>query len=482
MRPGVRLVSLAVMAVIGAASLALWLHIGPTSDVFWSWANGAWMMGHHAMIHVDHFSYTMRGQHVVVIEWLYDLLVYGAYCLAGVDGPVVLAAVTALVLFLALWSYVRVRGLGIQASAAAAILLGTLDAVFLANDRALALSLGFLVAELAILALAERRPRTAYLVAPLVAVWINVHGSALGAVALMLVWCALASRGWIRDAASKPVWSRHYVWASALSVAALCVTPWGPGLAVYDLRLSFNPELSRVVSEWGAADFHNPLSIITLVGLLAVLGVGLWGRRLRVIEGGLGVVLLVAFCHTYRMELYALGMLALLVGLLVEDLGWKFSPGPARVGLAIVVLAGVFLWVTPMSGLSPEELGPVAAVHKLSELSPGRVFSTDYWSGWLIAEGYTSFIDGRTDIFLANGLIAKYVEVGSLAEDPDIILGRYHVRYVLIPPGSALGTYLSSDVLWKRVYADHEAVLFARVGGKDWSRWPGRVSGIGTIP
>lgn len=461
--------------------MALWLHIGPTLTGPQSWVNGAWMV-HHGLIHTDHFSYTMRGQRVVVIEWLYDLLVYGAYCMAGANGPVVLAGIVAAVLFLALWAYVRIRGLGVQAAAAAAILLGTLDAVFLANDRALALSMGFLVAELAVFALAERRPGAAYLMAPLVAVWINIHGSALWAVALMLVWLALAARGWIRDATGKSVWSRHYIWASVLSVAALAVTPWGPGLALYDLRLSFNPELSREVSEWGSADFHNPLTILTLVGLLTVLGVGLWRRRLRVIEGGLGVVLLVAFCHTYRMELYALGVMALLVGLLIEDLGWRFSPGPARVGFVLVVLTGAFLWATPMNRLSTASNFPVAAAHKLDRLAPGRVFSTDYWSGWLITDGHASFIDGRTDIFLADGLVAKYVEVGGLAEDPDIILGRYHVRYVLIPPHSPLGTYLSSDALWKKVYTSREAELFARVGGHDWSRWPGRVSGLGVMP
>jgi hypothetical protein len=439
------------------------------------------MMG-HGLIHVDHFSYTMHGQRVVVIEWLYDLIVYGAYCVAGANGPMVLATIAAAALFTALWVYARVLRLSVQASAAAAILLGTLDAVFLANDRALALSMGFLVAELAILALAERRPRASYLMVPLVAVWINVHGSALAAVALMLVWLALAARGKIRDRSAKPAWSRHYIWASVLSVAALCVTPWGPGLAVYDLRLSLNPELSSVVSEWGPADFHNPLSIITLVGLIAVLGVGLWRRRLRVLEGGLAIVLLVAFCHTYRMELYALGVMALLVGLLIEDLGWGFSARPARLGFVLIVLTGVFLWVTPMNGLSANGFGPVGAVRELAQLPPGRVFSTDYWSGWLITEGYESFIDGRTDIFLANGLITKYVAVGTLAENPDIILGHYHVRYVLIPPRSDLSTYLSSDALWKRVYTSHEAVLFARVGGHDWARWTGRVAGIGVLP
>ncbi|HEY6048422.1 MAG TPA: hypothetical protein VIV07_05175, partial [Sphingomicrobium sp.] len=79
---------LLIPAVLGSSKT-----IFNDGDVSWHIATGQWILDHHAIPHVDPFSYTWLGKPWVPIEWLAEVLYASAYRLAGYGG--VAALVTA---------------------------------------------------------------------------------------------------------------------------------------------------------------------------------------------------------------------------------------------------------------------------------------------------------------------------------------------------------------------------------------------------
>jgi hypothetical protein len=103
---------------------------------------------------------------------------------------------------------------------------------------------------------------------------------------------------------------------------------------------------------------------------------------------------------------------------------------------------------------------PVQAFNFLTA-HPGRIFTEYTWGDYSIARGRQTFVDGRTDLFAGN-VLSEFFAVDNLTANPDPILSRYHVDYVIWSRGSALGVYLAHDSRWEIVDRSSPAVVFAR--------------------
>ena len=76
-------------------------------DVSWHIATGQWILDHRAIPHTDPFSFTWAGKPWVPIEWLAEVMLAGAYRLAGYGG--VAALVTAALIALHGAVYINAR-------------------------------------------------------------------------------------------------------------------------------------------------------------------------------------------------------------------------------------------------------------------------------------------------------------------------------------------------------------------------------------
>jgi hypothetical protein len=75
------------------------------------------------------------------------------------------------------------------------------------------------------------------------------------------------------------------------------------------------------------------------------------------------------------------------------------------------------------------------------------------------------FIDSRVDIFEYAGVLRDFLDLLAL-HDPQPILDKYQIRYVLFPSGEPLTYLLQHDPKWKVLYRDKISVLLER-GGDD---------------
>ena len=127
------------------------------------------------------------------------------------------------------------------------------------------------------------------------------------------------------------------------SVLASCLTPYGPGLLVYDVGVSDNGQIGKYISEWNSPDFHSLAVLVVFLVPLAVLVACVWLRRLPVLEASLAAVLFVEALRTQRLVVYlmlvAVGLAASLPVRPAWDTTARRWAGAGLVVLGIVVLA-----------------------------------------------------------------------------------------------------------------------------------------------
>jgi hypothetical protein len=91
----------------------------------------------------------------------------------------------------------------------------------------------------------------------------------------------------------------------------------------------------------------------------------------------------------------------------------------------------------------------------------GRVFHEWVWGGYLIwhAPELKVFIDGRGEPY--GSVFKDYLSAIS-NQNPQAVLDKYQVEYVLMPTDSPLAKFLESSPKWTVRYSDETSVLFHR--------------------
>jgi hypothetical protein len=442
---------------------------GLSGDVFYQVAEGRWMLAHHAVVSHDMFSYTVLGRPWLSEEWGFALLLAWMVAHLGAVSYWLVSAGAccgALLLSVVRW---RKTGSGWLWTAALSILAaaGMYDFV---SPRPQDLSYLFLATLLLVLTLARRR--TVWLVAapPLLLVWANLHGSFLLGLGILVLEFLLSLLPALPGRLTLPKLPSKAMAITVLAgLVATLVNPHGPGLLTYSYHVSSSSELTSFISEWQSPNFHSLFWMAVIAGpLLVLLGLLAFSTTTFFLDD----VLLA--CITFLATLHAARFTPYFVLVICSVLS-RWSPvkhetiRPSLLTLpAAVVVCLVFLAGPHTAAGLPERGGgtmgtPVAATEFLKHQT-GRVFSTYWWSDYLIYENFPVFVDGRTDVYFGTGILETYVNVSDVSVDPDPVFRHWDVRWVMWNKGTTLAVYLNHDPAWRTVYRSGDAVVFEHVG------------------
>jgi hypothetical protein len=131
--------------------------------------------------------------------------------------------------------------------------------------------------------------------------------------------------------------------------------------------------------------------------------------------------------------------------------------------LALAALATATMWrrddIAPPKSITPE--GAIDFVRRAN--ITGNVFNNQQFGGYLIWSGIPVFIDGRLEVY-GDAFIRKYAETLGLADVAKAyaVLDEYEVRWTILNPYEPLVGALAQNAAWEKVYADADAVVFAR--------------------
>jgi hypothetical protein len=466
-------------------------------DYFWHLETGRLIVQNRALPAVDPFSFRYEGQHWVLHEWLFQLILYGAYAGLGDIGVRLLCAVAG-ASFIGIL-FVTSRHLSGRSGFALGLTLASLLMLYpFLEPRPQIATLLLFVLFLRILLLAKYFDewRMIRWLPAMMAVWVNLHGGY--AMGLALVW-VFAAMEWARllagaATAMKAARLRELSIVAVLCLLASFLNPDGPGHLLYPLEI-VNMEANRVLSEW------QPPTLGSLYGKLYFLSVGLFAlcliyRRTRpdLLELCLsGLMIAAGFASLRHVPFALLTMIfmaswALRDGLLISvPAAWIGAWWPSRrrpsggaaampgrregllnlAACALLVLGAAVYYpslAAKQDGMLRKAMPVGAADFMQARGIDGRMFNSLHFGGYLIHRfqgRQLVFIDGRTDLY-GDRLFREHLDIERGRDGWDGLLEKYGIDLILCPPGAQIRKLLLDRGDFALVYEDQTAVILVK--------------------
>src|SRR5262245_58440219 len=209
----------------GAFTAAVRTRAGWDQDIWWHLATGHWIVQHGWVPTTDPFSQYGHDKPWVAYSWLFELIVYGAYAVAGLRGIVVFAA--AMTSLIAAMLYTLIRRCGATPFVAVPLTAICVYAIMpLTTPRPWLFSmLFFLVALHLIIDVPGRASRWPWLLPVVFLLWANMH---IQFVLGFLVLFARAVDSYWSDGESRP--AARWLALGAVCGLATLVNPYGVGI------------------------------------------------------------------------------------------------------------------------------------------------------------------------------------------------------------------------------------------------------------
>jgi hypothetical protein len=469
-------------ALLGALLVTTVFAMGRTGfsdpDIWFHLLNAEYFVKTHKVPHVEMYSFTAGGLPWMNPEYLAEVPYYLAWRAFGLVGIKTLSLLLLESIFLGLLYICWKESGNIKASA-----LASFFAVFLGvvsfGPRTILFGYAYLILLLIVLQRFRLRGKAPlWLLPPLFCLWINTHGSwSLGLIVFGIVIAGgLIGGRWGRIEADR--WStvqlRKLLLTMGASIAALFINPYGYRLLSYpfDVGLRQNQLIVSSIEEWTSVDFHSPrgkVVAILIVGLL--LGALLSQYRWKLHELGLVLFGLYIGMTYIRFLMLAALLIAPLLAKLLRFIP-PYRPEIDKPVLNVLLMAttlAVIIRGFPSSAQSqqwlekdfPAEVLPFMKSQRLS----GPVLNSYSWGGYLCwnDRNFREFIDSRCDIFVYAGILKDYLDFIGL-RNPEAVLNKYGIRYVLFQQNDPVTLFLKHDPNWKAVFSGPVSIMFERVG------------------
>lgn len=443
-------------------------------DIWWHLRYARDLVQFHTFSSIDTYSLTAAGSYRPNFEWLSEIPFFIAFRAAGLHGILALYFVVLVLIYAGVYYLACTAGADCK-NATLATLVGIFLGVVSIGPRTLLFGWLCMVGLLLVLDRFRRSDKGLWLLPPLFALWINLHGSwVFGLVVFILTiasgliqgeWGLVQARRW-----SKPQ-LRKLLLVLAASLAALLVNPFGYKVIVYPFDLLFRQQSAvQYVQEWQGVDFSTGNGKLTLLVLLGLLAATILSRR----RWRLDEVLLTAFALWAALShgrfLFFAGVI--LPPILAQRLNLfpPYDPELDKPLLNGVIMASVVasLWFFfPSNAELQQKVNadyPAAALAFMQQQHlNGRIFNQYAWGGYMewTAPELKPFIDGRADIFVYNGVLDDHRKATSL-EEPLEVLDKYRIDYVLVQPQRPFTYVLAHSPEWHTLYSDKVSVLFSR--------------------
>ncbi len=281
--PGLSRDGLAAVLVLCAVFLATSVYRLNHTDLWGHLNFGRWMVEHRALPQADPFRPPDAGVTFLNVPWLGQVLGYLCHERLGLEGLVLahVALVTLTAALLALAVRARGASLGWGAAAAAAGYLLALPVLGTIRPQLFGM-VAFAATLWAVARLAAHRSDPLWWLAPLFALWANLHGSFLMGLAVLachaagLTWEALRRGKDEKEPGFAP--ARRAWLALTVAIAACCLNPLGPKLLWAVAGFAGEGNLEGI-SEWRAMTIDSLSGVLFLASALVTAVLLRWSPR-----------------------------------------------------------------------------------------------------------------------------------------------------------------------------------------------------------
>ena len=455
-------------------------HLFLDPDTYLHLASGNWILDHYTVPQVDIFSFNTLGQTWVDHEWLSQIVLALAYRLNGFAGVQILVGGVVAITF----GY-QLRFLLHRVPPMYALLFCALSFVSVMGHliaRPHIFSWPILVFWFASLFKAvEKQELPTYKLTLVMVLWANLHGSfvlGLACLPIFVLEALLQSHPDSRRSVLK-----HWVLFSALSLLCSVLTPYTWRGLLFAPALMSSEYLNKIL-EW-MPPTGNDLIPIAFWGLL-ILGMACFGfLRLTIAR----FILLTGIFYESLMHVRYGSILGLITPLIIAlPFGLAYTkrfqsrvksqkldgvleristPSTHKSFITITAIAfALAVWVLSMHASAPLlSITPKEAVNAAIELPiKGRVLNFYNFGGYLIYRNIPVFIDGRADLY-GDQYMGRYFEITQAEsfEKLESLLNQSEITWTIFPPNEPIVKVLDQSRLWRRSYADDNAVIHTKV-------------------
>jgi hypothetical protein len=469
-----------------------WSSLLADGDTGWHIRTGDWILQSRSVPTTDLFSFTRAGESWFAWEWLSDLLMSLVHLHWGLAGVSVAGGCVILLSVMVLFRHMLWRGANVVVAFGVLLLaVGASSIHYLARPHVFTLLL--MAVSLWMVERDRRKPgRAVWLLVPLSAVWVNLHGGFFALpVSLAAFAAGLGIEAWLDRPQRAVKWtaSRRYAALAGVTSVASILNPYGIKLHLHVARYLASDWIRNRIVEFQSPDFRSESLLRFEVLLFAALLLGGWLlARKQVADAALvllwGHMALGSVRHVPIFAIVAAPLVAVEVSRLWESfagrrsprsawrivwsLGAEMAPSFQRFSLWALAVAGAVWLLTPAARWPkdfPESRFPVSLVQKESpRLIGARVFTSDQWGDYLIYRGWPRqkvFIDGRSD-FYGPALGDEYLALMNGRRGWENLFRKYDITVALIPLEWPLVSLLDRDPGWRQVREDKLGVLYER--------------------
>ncbi|HEY4365534.1 MAG TPA: hypothetical protein VGN17_31525 [Bryobacteraceae bacterium] len=466
-----------------------WQGLLADADAGWHIRTGQYILAHHAVPHVDLYSFSKAGQPWYAWEWGSDVFYGLLHRIAGLKGVVLAAGVLISIFATTLVRRMIWRGVHVMVALAVALLsVGSASIHFLARPHVFTLLL-LSISMWMIESDRERPSARIWWLVPLTVVWTNLHGGFLVLIAVLgLAALGTAVEAWIAHEEWGGLWWRSAVryaeLAAACAVASL-VNPYGWQLHIHVVEYLRSDWIKTVVQEFQSPTFRNENMMqfegLLLVGLIAA---GALLRRRRVVEA----LWILFFAHMALSSVRHVPIYVTVVGpviafeiaswwktatasaprkslrLILNQMAADAAPGFRRTSiwpLAVVFSLTVMGAPIPWPQDFPDVLFPTKLVHDhADQILNKRVLTTDQWGDYLIFLNPQQkvLVDGRSD-FYGPETGNQYIRLVNGGADWKELLQKFKFDSALLPDELAVVQLLKTQRDWKVVEDDGKRIF-----------------------
>jgi hypothetical protein len=435
----------------------------------------------HGIPRTDPFSFTFNGYPWIAHGWLSGLIFYLIQSRLGYGALIFLFAVLAT---LAFWLVFR-RCNAHPFISGFAVLLGVVSVSTNIGVRPRVFTL--LLSSIFLLVLANYsrhgRGRMIWLLIPLMALWVNLHGGFIIGLALIgLTMIGLVLDRWLGNDQVTP-WPRLGVIGLVLGgcLLATLLNPYGLKILAVPIRVLQSPIYKEVVVDWLSPDFHRPeVFPFLLLFLLTTAVLALSPVRPKPSELLFFLATLYATFNSQRNVLiFVLVAVPLFANyfqhwLDANPFGKLFTQNSSLSGranlFALLFLLPLILFAVKLKSTVYGEFQqqtmdvPLKAVDYLKQKQiVGNTFTDpNIWANYLIwaMPSNPVFIDGR-DVY-PEQFVKEYIAVCLGRRDWREAFDRYGVQVVIVAPKSIIARKMNAVSDWQAVYQDEMTIVFSR--------------------
>jgi hypothetical protein len=436
-------------------------------DIYWHLKVGHDILLNRELPTVDLYSYTKYGSPWIAKEWLSQVFLALAYDIAGWRGVAAFAATVSALTVSTLFFCISRRLSAIAALTLCCIAFLLISIGLLARPQLFF----FLLCCLSVCYLMDcaEHGDAPWLLAPLVALWANLHASfpivfVMGALFSVYALFLAEPRNRVRFGAK---------WCAALlaAFAASGLTPYGFEPSFVAFRIFGSGSIDQI-GEWrGIALDGQGVTVLAFVGLAAVILAKARANLLR--SAPMALCAFLAIRHVRFIPLFGIvGALTLAAALASafpcfaagDNPGGRarlVAPLIAALGSAIGLAVALQYAAPPIP--SPR-ITPAEAYDAAKRMGvTGRVLNAYDFGGFLISRGEKTFIDGRSELYFGD-LFERYREMnaGESGGKLSSMLDGFEVSWAIVERDSALSRALLGLPAWRLIYQDDIAEAFLK--------------------